>query len=916
MRVRFTPKTALSALAACTGLVLSAGAIAAPGNNDCGVNSAGYTISPTGGTGSDTLAGATRDGAACTSPTTGVDAYWYFKPATAGPWRIQTCGSTPSFDTVVSIHTNSCPVSASNYATGSSSSSCNDDGCAPLSVISSVTLVADTSYIIRVASYSSSSTPGPYILTVSNLAIPGACCSQDGSCNVEPASSCTSPRTFNGSASCTPNPCPQPPAGDFCANPLPLTIATPYSTNNSSFLSLNDGVAPTCQSSVSKGVWFTLSTGPTQAGSYTISTCGGPDHDTVLSIFNAGVTCSGIDTVANIKACNDDAGPVCTGTRASLLTELAASSTYLIRVQSYGSSASGGAITLSVDLAPTIACCDDTTGACTPVLASIGCASGSSHIGDACTPSPCPPAAACCGAGGICTLVTESACTGGGGSWQGTPFVCTPTNPCPQDPSSNDNCVTSNLAINFTIPGAGGTVSGDASTATNDGTGCGATTGKDLYYLFSPSTSGSWMLSLCSSATSWDSVLSIHTGCPTSTANLVATTGACNDTGCPTGGHGQLNAVELVSGTQYVIRVAGYSSSSTPSGFELVVSPVITGACCYPDGHCTPGVGSCTGGATYSGDNTVCTPNDCAQPTRPANDSCGPTNPELLIATAYSDNNTFALTDLNQATPCPGVLGNAANGSDVFYRFTAPATANYTLNTCGSSLDTVLSVHSACPATNANLLACNDDSGYPTGNVACSATLNSRIQTVLLTAGTLYTVRVAGYNSNQGTFTVIVDYVNAAAIGACCNGSTCTLTEGVSNCTGGGVFQGPGTVCSPSPCAAPPAGTCCRGSTCNTGVAQASCTSPAAGIGATYATGPLGNACNVLNNRAAPCCYADFNKSAGVTAQDIFDFLAAWFAGSPYARYGGDGTGGAPTAQSIFDFLAAWFLGPCPAYGP
>ena len=111
-------------------------------------------------------------------------------------------------------------------------------------------------------------------------------------------------------------------------------------------------------------------------------------------------------------------------------------------------------------------------------------------------------------------------------------------------------------------------------------------------------------------------------------------------------------------------------------------------------------------------------------------------------------------------------------------------------------------------------------------------------------------------------------------------------------------------------------GTCCRGTTCNTSVAQASCTSPGAGIGAVFATGPLGSNCNALNNSIAPCCHADFNKTAGVTVQDIFDFLAAWFAGSPYARFAGDGTGGAPTAQSIFDFLAAWFSGQCPPYGP
>ena len=151
--------------------------------------------------------------------------------------------------------------------------------------------------------------------------------------------------------------------------------------------------------------------------------------------------------------------------------------------------------------------------------------------------------------------------------------------------------------------------------------------------------------------------------------------------------------------------------------------------------------------------------------------------------------------------------------------------------------------------------------------------------------------------------------------GACCTQSNSCVITCEDDCIygNGGTFRGAGTSCSPDPCAVP-AGTCCRGTTCNTSVGQVDCIAPGAGIGATYAVGGLGNTCNVLNNRLAPCCYADFNKTAGVTAQDIFDFLTAWFAGSPYARYAGDGTGGAPTAQSIFDFLAAWFLGPCPAY--
>lgn len=57
-----------------------------------------------------------------------------------------------------------------------------------------------------------------------------------------------------------------------------------------------------------------------------------------------------------------------------------------------------------------------------------------------------------------------------------------------------------------------------------------------------------------------------------------------------------------------------------------------------------------------------------------------------------------------------------------------------------------------------------------------------------------------------------------------------------------------------------------------------------------------------------PRCLADFNGLGGVTIQDIFAFLNAWFAGDPATDV--DAVGGLAIAD-IFFFLNAWFLG-CP----
>lgn len=99
-------------------------------------------------------------------------------------------------------------------------------------------------------------------------------------------------------------------------------------------------------------------------------------------------------------------------------------------------------------------------------------------------------------------------------------------------------------------------------------------------------------------------------------------------------------------------------------------------------------------------------------------------------------------------------------------------------------------------------------------------------------------------------------------------------------------------------------GVCCVGATCRVE------TSPAACAGANTRFVADASACNTGGSAQAPCCFADFNKTGGTTVQDIFDFLSAWFAGSPSADLSGNGAG-APTVQSLFDYLAAYFAGGC-----
>lgn len=66
------------------------------------------------------------------------------------------------------------------------------------------------------------------------------------------------------------------------------------------------------------------------------------------------------------------------------------------------------------------------------------------------------------------------------------------------------------------------------------------------------------------------------------------------------------------------------------------------------------------------------------------------------------------------------------------------------------------------------------------------------------------------------------------------------------------------------------------------------------------------NACGstISNTVSVVYCPADFNCSGGLSVGDVFEFIAAWFAGDLRADANGSGT---ITVQDVFDFLTGWF---------
>lgn len=122
------------------------------------------------------------------------------------------------------------------------------------------------------------------------------------------------------------------PTNDLCSGALPMTAGTIY-TINTSIATASGDPTPGCQPSFGKGVWYSFT--PSASGAVTVNTCGS-DFDTVLAVYKG--TCGALTAVA----CNDDDGPACAGSQASLTFAGTAGVTYLILAG--GSGGAGGTL--------------------------------------------------------------------------------------------------------------------------------------------------------------------------------------------------------------------------------------------------------------------------------------------------------------------------------------------------------------------------------------------------------------------------------------------------------------------------------------------------------------------------------------------------------------------------------------------
>lgn len=249
---------------------------------------------------------------------------------------------------------------------------------------------------------------------------------------------------------------------------------------------------------------------------------------------------------------------------------------------------------------------------------------------------------------------------------------------------------------------APGEYRGTTASATNDGDAtCGSSSNSpDVWYHYVAREEGWLILDTCGS--DFDTVLTVYSNDSGEIGNDVA----CDDDGGPCFTRSRIEHQIVAAGTHRWIRVSGSNGAS--GSFILRVSgpPSTMDGCDFRTPDITAGrpIRTTLSGASSHGES-----------------SCGST----------------------------------ADNPDIHYRFEAPYPGTLLVTTCGThdlpgvdtGTDTVVSIHSVCPATVANQLACNDD-----GSLCAAGAVGSNRDssaTVALDTEEEVVIRVSSFGSSD-----------------------------------------------------------------------------------------------------------------------------------------------------------------------
>jgi len=656
-----------------------------PANDNCGNATPIAT-----GTYSFDSTSASLDGAGVCDEGVTKDVWFTFTSGCTGYATLDTCGS--SFDTILTVFTGTCENRTDLI--------CNDDAAfgsncwSPYGSASSVTFIAyaGESYLVRVGGRAASCGPGTLHASLQSAG------------NV----SCSSPAAITNDSH------------------------TPFNT----ICGLPGGTASCTNSSGAPALWYGFYS--TCNGTAYIDTCGS-SYDTVLSVFTG--SCANLVEVA----CNDDTTDTghCSQPYSSAVSfPTIIGTVYLIRVSGYIYDHGEGMLNLVGPIADNATCqspahvppgwnyfntsnglpdglgaCGNSAGSkslwytytaacpaevsvrvCSPTLDSVlsvytgGCMSPhlvacNDNAADPECPNPLNSHVnfqATTGATYLIRLAANAGASGGG-------FISLETAGAPANGSCNTAAPVGSGSTLFDIQCA--PFSGPASTCFS------APSSPSLWYAYTAECSGLTNVTTCGSE--FDTVLSIFSGPCNHLAEI-----ACNDDNSvpssPCYGTYQSNVTfSAVAGTTYFVRVSTFAG------------PV--------------GAGQGTGRLNIT-------------PPSPSNGACDTASIAQNGSTPFST----LCAPVNSAADCVG----SSNSPAAWFDYTATCDGTVTIDTCGSTFDTVLSVFTGgCSALRA--LACNDDAA-PSDGARCPNATDSKVSFEASNHST-YRVRITGYNGASGT---------------------------------------------------------------------------------------------------------------------------------------------------------------------
>lgn len=452
----------------------------------------------------------------------------------------------------------------------------------------------------------------------------------------------------------------------------------------------------------------------------------------------------------------------------------------------------------------------------------------------------------------------------------------------------NDACISASPVA------LGGFVIGTASGATSDGVSSCSPSGlsvPDVYHTFRAGQGGMYTFSLCT-GTTWDTVLSIHSACPASVANQID----CDDEGCrPSGsttfGWPSTLTTFLSPQTSYLVRVSGFDLGAGFDIYHLSASGPMepTGACCVGTQCSFTTANVCSvGGGNYAGNLSACLA------------------PSLSPST-LSDTGLPAVIPDNLALGVSRALTMTSTGGAASVRVSLTLNHTWagdliiTLSHAGRTATLLQKLRGGLLGTSVNFNGTYEFSDRAQNSMWSDAAVVADNNTAaIVQQGSYYATDASGSPVSlsqvfegvelAGDWTLrIVD----AGVGdtGMLTGFELTLDRSI------------GDICTTAP---PVAGACCFGDVHGGLGNRCSVLTPAACTTSAGNFRGASSVCGTASTNPTTCCRANINANSGVTVQDVFDFLNAWFNGLPEGDF--NGQGGA-TVQDVFDFLSAWFAG-------